>query len=139
MIEFQVGRLRQEGTIRSPLDALVRTVGKLAVRVGDQTVLAEPDVPVLELAAQLAVWLRDPRGDFSYDSVEYEDPGVLWIRQHSPGRVMLGSTLNPTIESEAIPVQAVHHAVELFMDRVKSEASRFGLRLDDMVKLVRSG
>jgi hypothetical protein len=131
MIEFQVGRLRQEGTIRSPLDALVRTVGKLAVRVGDQTVLAEPDVPVLELAAQLAVWLRDPRGDFSYDSVEYEDPGVLCV--------MLGSTLNPTIESEAIPVQAVHHAVELFMDRVKSEASRFGLRLDDMVKLVRSG
>jgi hypothetical protein len=72
-----------------PYDLLLGVVGTVRLLADDgHLVYEEVLVPVVELALALRDWLADGvdhGADFSYDSVECDEPGQLWCRRTADG------------------------------------------------------
>jgi hypothetical protein len=88
MIEITIDNTRRDGPpLRRTADLLLRVVAELSIVIDGRLLYREVEVPIVELCAQLWEWLEggETRGDFSYDSMESETLGLLWIERREDG------------------------------------------------------
>jgi hypothetical protein len=74
--------------LRGPYDVLLGVVADLQLIVGDRLLYEESMMPVVELALSLRKWLHHgfkQRLRFSYDSIESDERGLLWIEPSGSG------------------------------------------------------
>lgn len=86
-LDFRAPHL-ERNPIRHPDDLLLGVVADIEWTVGDRVLFAEEMVPVVELALAMRGWLARglPLGEeFSYDSVEADDTGLIWTRREAGG------------------------------------------------------
>lgn len=85
---------------------------------GALTVLEDPEFPVVELARNLNQWLNNSDGtDFSFDSMSYEEAGVVTVKQSASGWVF-GSVFAPDVESPPNSWAEVEQGVRTFVSNV---------------------
>lgn len=86
-LDFRAPHLERD-PIRGPDDLLLGVVADIEWTVGDRVLFTEEMVPVVELALAMRGWLDRglPKGEeFSYDSVEADDTGLIWTRPEAGG------------------------------------------------------
>ena len=94
---------------------------------GDVTICDEPGFPVVELARSLLIWLREvDLGDFVFDSMSYEEPGSLTIRQVSSGWT-IGSALAPKAAAAPVDRAEIDRCCHSFVAKVEADLERLGL------------
>jgi|SRR5712691_510371 len=83
MITFTINNLHQDvPRVKDKFDRLLRIVGDFSIRVDSRILYGESEFPFVEFATQLTKWLAaGGHQDFSYDSVESDDPGLVWFRR----------------------------------------------------------
>ena len=87
-LTFAEARIDRRGLPR-PYDVLLGVEATLRLTMADgQVVYEEQFFPIVELAVALQDWLCDGfavGSDFSFDSVESDDTGLLWCRACGSG------------------------------------------------------
>ena len=71
-----------------PYDVLLGVTARLRLQSGGVLVYREELFPVAELALALEDWLSDGLSagtDFVFDSVEHDEPGLVWCRSGAEG------------------------------------------------------
>jgi hypothetical protein len=139
MIDLRFERLRLDGNdLRTDWDLLLRLVADFSIVI--------PHVPfplyrgeefcVVEFAMQMTQWLadidRDPR-DFSYDSMESDEAGLVSIRKREHGWAL--AALNQDyVEDRQFSLEEIRDAVSSFVARLKTEVrERFGRDIGHLV------
>jgi hypothetical protein len=88
MIALRFKNAYLEGAIRDRNDLLVGVSADLEILVDGRVLFREPDFAIVELRTALAAWLRDgftAGEDFVHESVEHDEPGLVWIRRSEDG------------------------------------------------------
>jgi hypothetical protein len=84
--------------LRDRFDLLLGVEATLTVAVNARLLYVEPMFAIVELRAALAAWLAsEPKLDFEFDSMEFEEHGVLWFRQRPSGVWRVGSVFQDLI------------------------------------------
>lgn len=89
MIEFQISNLRADPTF--PIDRITfaaNVESDFAVFADGRLVYEESDFPVVELAVAFHLWQQnrvDSEPDFEFDSMSFEELGMVWIRWAGDG------------------------------------------------------
>jgi hypothetical protein len=85
-------------------------------------VFEEPDVPVVELALALEDWLTsglDSQEDFEFDSLESDEPGLVWIRLQAPDTWAVGALEQEFPDPHLYSTDAVAEAFHCFVRSVE--------------------
>ncbi len=114
----------------TPADYLVALDGRFTLVVKDMTILDEPGFPVVELARSLAQWLNDSESDdFEFDSMSYEEPGTVYLRQKEVGWTV-GSTFASESTSAIVTWREIEQCCRSFIAAVEADLSRLGISPD---------
>ena len=112
-----------------PYDVLLGAVARVRLECG-VVVYREELFPIAELALALEDWLRDglpASTDFTFDSVEHDEPGLIWCRSEEDGW-RLGSihadATDPFVHSSEEVAEAFHGFVEAVRSWVRSTTGR---------------
>jgi len=131
MITFHFTRPHQDSEtsrLKDPLDVLLGVVAEARFLIDDHLLLALPDFPIVELAAQLDYWLRHGSDrDFSYESAEAEDE-LLWFRRVDD-RWFAGSDLPEARTKHQTTRAAAREFARRYIDRVRDAVKR-EMRID---------
>ncbi|REJ06128.1 hypothetical protein DY023_07515 [Microbacterium bovistercoris] len=121
-----------QGTTQA--DYLIAFDAHLCLVESATTIFDEPGFPVVELARSLLLWLRDPaRGDFEFDSMSYEERGVISIWKVAAGWAV-GSVLAPGARTTPADWRVVDECCRRFIARVEADLGTLGL---DPVEVLR--
>jgi hypothetical protein len=88
--------------IRDNNDLLVGVVASFSIKVGTRVLFSEGDFPIVELRVQLAQWHGGGSlagKNFELDSLESDEPGIVWIRRSKGGGWRVGSIWQEYAES----------------------------------------
>lgn len=124
MIELNFSAMHQDGpSLESEVERLLRIVADVLLSVDGRALYSEGDVPVVELASQLSQWLVEggTRGDFSYESMESDTPGLIWIKRGTSGW-RIGSVHQEYEETREWPLSDIDAAMGRFVARVIDSA-----------------
>lgn len=127
MIRFAFGALETDPPLvrRSPIDVLVSVVAEFKIVVQGRLLLDETDFPVVELAAALKRWLSvaaDERCDFEFDSMDFEEPGAVWIRKEDAGW-RVGSMMQEFPDVTTYSTEQLDLACEQFVKDLEAASS----------------
>ncbi len=132
MMELLFETIRQDGKIESDHDALVRLVTpRFDLRVNGQSVYAETEFPLLELAFDLAQWRTSPEADFRFQSVESDEPSLFSFVK-SNGRWVIENDLDRNRRG-GVGDSEFQQAVDDYIKRVAADVHRFGIDFDSLV------
>jgi hypothetical protein len=142
MIDLRFERLRLDSdALKTDWDLLLRLVADFSIVIPPAPfpLYQEEEFCVVEFAMQITQWLasvhRDPV-DFSYNSLESDDVGLVSISKEEHGwRV---AALNQDyVEDRSFSIEEIENAVGVFVARLKAEvAESFG---HDIAHLVSGG
>lgn len=130
MIAFRFSGLRTDRSrLEHPADVLVGITAEFEVDADGVPLYSEDDFPVVELAAELADWLRNGfavGADFEFDSMSTPEAGWVWIRRDD-GKWRVGSLHQERPDLTPRDDEEVRAAVADFVERVRSTvASELG-------------
>lgn len=118
------GDLRGAGSA----ELFVHVEGDIQICCGDRVLFAEQSFPVFELGHAIAAWLDSPpgdRGDFVFDSMSFEEQGVVFIRGDGDGW-RVGSVFESE-PSDRLAWSAVERAARNFIARLNADVAALGL------------
>lgn len=120
----------------SPYDLVLGAVATVRlVSDDDRIIYAEDLVPVVELALALKDWLREEvqeGADFSFDSVESDEPGQLWCRRVEGGW-QVGSSYQDTADLTVHRTRDLVEVLDAFVRDVEAWLGRTtGRRLEEV-------
>jgi hypothetical protein len=119
--------------VRGPLlaDVLIAVDAYFLLMDGDRVAFAESSFPVAELAYHLHRWVARGGGeDFVFDSMSFDEPGLITIRRHDSGWVC-SSVLTPENETSPVSWAEIERCVLAFVAQVAEKLERLGI--DDSV------
>jgi hypothetical protein len=139
MIDLRFERLRLDGdALKTDWDLLLRIVADFSIVIPPALLplYQEEEFCVVEFAMQITQWLarvhRDP-ADFSYDSMEADEPGLVSIRKEQP-RWRLAALHQDYVEDRLFSIEEIESAVAAFVIRLKTEVrERFGHDISHLV------
>ncbi|QEO15207.1 hypothetical protein FLP10_12835 [Agromyces intestinalis] len=134
-VELVYDRLRTDdlrGTTQA--DYLVAFDAHIRLLEGDEVIYDEAGFPVVELARSLRIWLGDPgESDFEFDSMSYEEPGAIAIR-NTPAGWVFGSVFAPSVWTNPAEWRAVDECCRHFIARVEADLDGLGLDPGDVLR-----
>jgi len=102
----------------------LRIAAQIAVEIDSNAVYREELFPVVEFAMQADRWagnVGEDGPDFTYQSIESDEPALLWFRRGSDGW-KIGSSDGPSpVESCSVPLFAITGAVRDYYDRLRAD------------------
>jgi hypothetical protein len=114
-------------------DYLSGVEADLRILAGTTVVYEEPSFPVCELARDLGHWVTDGAGeDFVFESMSFEEPGVVTIERRGEGWVCR-SSLTPEIETSVTPLSEVTRAIEAFVATLRAALVTAGIDADFVI------
>jgi hypothetical protein len=124
MITFTTNNLHKDvPRVRDKFDRLLRIVGDFSIRVDSRILYVESEFPFVEFATQLTKWLAaGGQQDFSYDSVESDDPGLVWFRR-SGEQWKVGSIHQTYEENGTFSFDEIRQAGQQFIDTLINRVS----------------
>ncbi len=132
-IELRFARIRVDGQLQRPFDAVLRVVADFYITLNGVEVHRESEFCVVEFGAQLARWLIHgikEESDFVYTSEESEIVGLVTFRQENLGRWSVSvfdlqrgqrRTLSTVLSSEGIHV-AIRDYARRLLDELPDRA-----------------
>jgi len=118
-------------------DLLLGVVATFVASVDGRTLYMEEGLPIVELQDQLARWSVDGIAgseDFAYDSLEAEEPGLLWFRHDVEGGWRVGSLFQDYIEMTVWSDAEVREVVTRFVENVDQWVeSNLRVRVTDVI------
>lgn len=126
MIEFRFERLRLDGeALDTDWDVLLRLVADFAIVVPPAPIplYQEKEFCVVEFAVQITQWLAKVRKypiDFSYNSMESDETGVVCIRKQLHGWRVTALSQDYS-EDRLFSLEEIESAVAAFIARLKKE------------------
>ena len=109
-------------------ELLLRIVAILSIECDGEAIYSEPEFPVVELASALNAWLSIPertRPDFSFESMEAAERGLVWIRSGADGW-RVGSARQLRGMTKAVSLGEVDFAIRRYLRDVASQAKGLG-------------
>lgn len=88
---------------------------------GSRTLFNETLFPIVELALAASVWLAtgfESEEDFSFDSVEFDEPGIIWIRYIGQRLWRIGSVYQNFEDSSRYSSPEVRLCLDEFVKKV---------------------
>lgn len=124
-LSFHIEDLRHEVDDPSEIwQMLLRISARLCMSVGRRGLLDEPDFPIVELAQQVAEWLRDPEGSFEYHSLESEESPLLSFISTPGERYLPRSAFAPDeLDDETISRADLLLVLEAYVRNVRDRTS----------------
>lgn len=107
-------------------DLALAVDGDFQILLGDRVIFAEPSFPVAELASSLFRWVKGGRGEFTFESMSYEEEGTVMIRRTDLGWVV-GSVFTPDVVSSPVPWSDVEACVLAFVSDLERDLGALGL------------
>lgn len=106
---------------RSEVGYLIGVEASLVISDHGFVILNEPTFPVLELAWSLGHWTASsPLHDFEFESLDYEEIGVVSIRSHN-NKWVVSSCFNPTVSSAPYEREVIFTSIANFIGRLYHE------------------
>jgi hypothetical protein len=142
MIAFRFQNGMLEGVLRYREDLLMGVCADLEIVIDGRVLLREQDFPIVELRTALAAWLREGLmngTDFVHESVEHDEPGLVWIRRSPDGPGWrIGSIWQEQVENRTWSDTEIHAAVRNFVETVDQwVAAEFGVDVDSYLSETR--
>jgi hypothetical protein len=132
VIDLRFERLRFDGDVlKTDWDLLLRLVADFSIVIPPVLLplYQEEEFCVVEFAMQISQWLARVRrspADFSYDSMEADEPGLVSIRKEQHGW-RLAALHQDYVEDRLFSIEEIESAVAAFVGRLKAEVrERFG-------------
>ena len=98
---------------RSEVGYLIGVEASLVISDHGLVILNEPTFPVLELASS-------PLHDFEFESLDYEEIGVVSIKSHN-NKWVVSSCFNPTVSSAPYEREIIFTSIANFIGRLYHE------------------
>lgn len=135
MIALRYSNLRSDREApQHSADVLIGVTADLELVTDVGVIYAEPDFPVVELAAELGRWLATgapAQQDFEFDSMETEERGWVWIRRVEGGW-RIGSLHQDRADPQSRDFEELRGAVGAFIETVDRDLSaKWGLDLGE--------
>ncbi len=124
-MELRVSSISTTEAIMKPRNVVTGVDGRLRLVCGTAVVFDEPAFPVVELAVALSRWVgipREGRGDFEFDSMFAEEPGILWIRE-SARSWRLGSIWQDAPCFTVLTIEEVDDVVRNYLHSIRGVLS----------------
>jgi hypothetical protein len=139
MIEFLFEKLRLDGSaLDTDWDVLLRLVADFSIVIPPAHVplYREEEFCVVEFAMQIAQWLasvREHPTDFSYNSMEYDETGLVSIHKYQHGWKVT-ALHQDYVEDQLFSIEEIETAVGTFVARLKKEVrDRFQCDISHLV------
>ncbi|MET4622689.1 hypothetical protein ABIE18_004168 [Arthrobacter sp. 2762] len=117
----------------SQADYLVGIDADFTVSEGSVLLYREQAFPVVELARSLVVWLNaNPRGDFVFNSMSFEEVGAVSLKRASSGW-LVESVFSPGVVSNPLDWANVEHGCKEFLDQIEFDLLSLGLDPADVI------
>ena len=117
---------------------LLGVVGDFTITIAGKTLYVEEEFCLAEFAAEVAAWWRRLAlmpCDFSYESIESDDIGLVWIRERE-GNWQIGGLDQEYEGNQTFPLEAIGKAIEDYIaDLHHLLATRFALDLNAFIRL----
>jgi len=117
---------------------LLGVVGDFTITIAGKTLYAEEEFCLAEFAAELAAWWQCTTlvpCDFSYESLESDEVGLVWIRARE-GYWQIGGLNQEYEEEQTFPLEAIGEAIRGYVaDLHHVLATRFALDLSAFIRL----
>jgi hypothetical protein len=138
MIEIRFTQPTLERTgVWDAFDLLLGVVAVLEIAVCGRLLYREESFPIVELRAQLMRWLDGSLGkrqDFEFQSMEHDEPGLVWLRWVPEGGWRIGSIHQEYAETRAFTDDLIDQAVRRFTDAVDNWLRReLHVHIDDFL------
>jgi hypothetical protein len=106
-------------SFRDAFDLLLGVEATFAIAVGGRLIYTEPSFPIVELRAALEDWLTSgPHVDFEFESMEADEPDLVWIRRQLSGGWRAGSAFQDDIAPDELTWAEVSSGCRDFIDAV---------------------
>lgn len=140
MIAFRLGRLEVEPPgVKRPVDTVTSVVTDFEIDVDGECLFSETSFPVIELAGALLRWKSvsgEGRCDFEFESMDFEEPGLMWIRREGDGW-RVGSLLQEFPDLTVRSADELDRAIDGFVaDLERAAREELGLRLGPVWRLL---
>jgi hypothetical protein len=128
VIEFSFENLRLDGNaLDTDWDVVLRVVADFSIVIPSAYIplYREEEFCVVEFAMQITQWLasvRDRPVDFSYNSMESDEPGLVSIHKHEHGWNVTASHQD-YVEDRLFSIEEIETAVGTFVGCLKKEVS----------------
>ncbi len=120
--------------IREWWQAELNIQATFTVKVDGETILEEPHWCVVEMVHALNRWVSegDWKLDFVYESMDDEEPELLWFKQSTSGAWSIGSAWQQREVRTLVATEALQTAVQTFTGNVQNTVeSELGVKLND--------
>jgi hypothetical protein len=130
-ITFSFGNLAKDAAaLAKPWEAYLRLVGEFEMEVSGEALYSEVQFCLVEFAIESQLWSRiatlNP-ADFTYTSIESEQPGLIWFRSERDGW-KVGSAFQRYPCSEVLGFGEIVAALDDYYERLRREVrERFNL------------
>jgi hypothetical protein len=122
---------------RDKFDLLLGVVATFEIMVGERILYHEEEFPIVELRVQLVRWIDDgfiSGVDFTLDSMESDEPGMVWFRKDAEGGWRAGSLFQEYIEVAVWSNSDVLNSVTRFVTEVDDWVdANLGVRVAEVV------
>lgn len=127
--------LHQDGPVTEWHEKLLRVTSTVSVKANGRVLLSLGEIPVIELARSLLRWRQSVcLADFSYDSVESNEPGIIRFVQYGACWSLQSAWIDVELWPE-LSSREVHQAVDSFVSRVrKAVCTQFGPDFEQMFR-----
>lgn len=135
-LQFHCSRLHLDGPVETPDHLIINYVGGFQIETEKGTVYKESDFPCVEFVRAASAWLQqDVDSDFEYDSMEAEEPGIVWFRASGNGW-RIGSIHQDEIDLTAYSQKEIADALRALIDSLRATGSEAGLPIDQVLPSV---
>jgi hypothetical protein len=122
-LEFEFQLSDPDGALVEDWQILLHIVADFQVLVDSRVLYREQQFCVVDFAVALHRWVgEEPKLDFIYESMESEEPGLVWVRASGSGW-RVGSVHQEYDEEEVFSSEQVSEAAGAFIFRLKKEVA----------------
>lgn len=134
-IEYQIYEDQISALSTGELELYLGVNGEIKLYENQHVLYSEVEFPLVEFAVKIQNWLylNNPNLDFSYDSIESEDEGLIWFRLE-PAGWRLGSVHQEECSAKAYTFPQISEACEKFIQCLTNELqTKFGIDITHML------
>ncbi|MFV8783238.1 hypothetical protein ACNKU7_12525 [Microbulbifer sp. SA54] len=106
--------------------ALINIQATFVLKVNGEKILEEPSWCVVEMAQALKMWELQSnwRTDFSYESMDEDEPELLWFRRTSDETWHVGSAWQISPANSQVSTEQLRNAVDQYCGQVERSVAR---------------
>jgi hypothetical protein len=110
---------RSYGELDEDWKVLLGIIGEFSLWVRGELVYWDGDFCLVEFAEQVRRWMdsEEPRAEFSYDSIESDQPGLIWFRKFGD-RWIVGSIHQRSEALQSFHFKELEAAFEAYVERL---------------------